>query len=240
REDQDKFRKWTKALIFSWDDQERMLAGMEFAQYMNAQIDRRATEKPDDVLTGLVDAEEEGDSLDREELMSMIFLLLAAGHETTVHLIGNGTVALLKYADQRELLMNNLDNQDIVGGMVEETLRYNGPAPTTLLRYAFDDVEVGGKTINKGDGVFICFHSANRDPEVFENPDTFDITRSPNKHLGFGGGIHYCLGAPLARLEGAIAIPTLLKRFPNLQLDTTELEYDNKAFHGYKSIPVTF
>ncbi|MEL6408536.1 MAG: cytochrome P450 [Chloroflexota bacterium] len=240
REDQDKFRKWTKALIFSWDDQERMLAGMEFAQYMNAQIDRRATEKPDDVLTGLVDAEEEGDSLDREELMSMIFLLLAAGHETTVHLIGNGTVALLKYADQRKLLMNNLDNPDIVGGMVEETLRYNGPAPTTLLRYAFDDVEIGGKTINKGDGVFICFHSANRDPEVFENPDTFDITRSPNKHLGFGGGIHYCLGAPLARLEGAIAIPTLLKRFPNLQLDTTELEYDNKAFHGYKSIPVTF
>lgn len=241
QKDQDKFRDWTKKLIFGWEDpQSQMIAGMEFAQYMNEQIDRRATEKPDDVLTGLVDAEEAGDSLDREELMSMIFLLLAAGHETTTHLIGNGMVALLKYEEQMQILKANLNDEALISSMIEEILRYNGPAPTTLLRYAFDDIEIRGKTIHRGDGVFIVLHAANRDPEIFDNPDEFDIRRSPNKHLGFGGGIHYCLGAPLARLEGAIAIPTLVKRFPNLQLATEQLEYDTRSFHGFKAIPVTF
>lgn len=241
REDQEKFRDWTKRMIFGWEDQQdQVLAGMEFAQYMHAQIDRRATEKPDDVLTGLVDAEEEGDTLDRQELMSMIFLLLAAGHETTAHLIGNGMVALLKYDEQMQLLKDNLDNAALIANMNEEIIRYNGPAPTNLLRYAFEDIEIRGKTIQQGDGVWIVFHAANRDPEVFDNPDKFDIQReNAGKHLGFGGGIHYCLGAPLARLEGAIAIPSLVKRFPDMQLTTNHLEYDTHSFHGFKSIPVT-
>ncbi len=242
REDQDKFRDWTKRIIFGWEDQQsQMMAGMEFAQYMNEQIDRRATEKPDDVLTGLVDAEEEGDTLDRQELMSMIFLLLAAGHETTTHLIGNGMVALLKYDDQMQILKDNMDNPAIINNLSEEVLRYNGPAPQTLLRYAFDDIDIRGKTIQKGDGVWVVLHAANRDPEMFDEPDKFDIQRdNAGKHLGLGGGIHYCLGAPLARLEGAIAIPTLVKRFPDLQLLTHNLEYDTHSFHGYKSIPARF
>lgn len=242
REDQEKFRDWTKRMIFGWEDQQdQMMAGMEFAQYMHEQIDRRATEKPDDVLTGLVDAEEEGDTLDRQELMSMIFLLLAAGHETTSHLIGNGMVALLKYDEQMQLLKANLDNKDLIANMNEEIIRYNGPAPTNLLRYAFEDIEIRGKTIKQGDGVWMVFHAANRDPDVFENPDKFDIQReNASKHIGFGGGIHYCLGAPLARMEGAIAIPTLVKRFPTMQLKTHTLEYDTHSFHGYKSIPVRF
>jgi len=241
-EDQDKFRDWTKRMIFGWEDQQdQMLAGMEFAQYMNEQIDLRATEKPDDVLTGLVDAEEEGDTLDRRELMSMIFLLLAAGHETTTHLIGNGMVALMKYDDQMQILKDNMDNKDLISNMNEEILRYNGPAPQTLLRYAFEDIDIRGKTIKQGDGVWIVFHAANRDPEIFENPDKFDIRReNAAKHLGFGGGIHYCLGAPLARLEGSIAIPALVNRFPDIKLATDTLEYDTQSFHGYKSIPVTF
>lgn len=242
RSDQEKFRDWTKRMIFGWEDgQDQMLAGMEFAQYMHEQIDRRATEKPDDVLTGLVDAEEEGDTLDRQELMSMIFLLLAAGHETTTHLIGNGMVALLKYDEQMQVLKDNLDNKDLIANMNEEIVRYNGPAPTNLLRYAFEDIDIRGKTIKQGDGVWMVFHAANRDPEVFENPDKFDIQReNAGKHLGFGGGIHYCLGAPLARLEGAIAIPTLVKHFPDMKLTGDKLEYDTHSFHGYKSIPVTF
>lgn len=241
-EDQDKFRDWTKRMIFGWEDpQNQMLAGMEFAQYMNEQIDLRATEKPDDVLTGLIDAEEAGDKLDRQELMSMIFLLLAAGHETTTHLIGNGMVALMKYHEQMQVLKDNIDDTDLISNMNEEILRYNGPAPQTLLRYAFEDIDIRGKTIKQGDGVWIVFHAANRDPQVFENPDKFDIRReNASKHLGFGGGIHYCLGAPLARLEGSIAIPTLVRRFPDIQLTTDRLEYDTQSFHGYKSIPVRF
>lgn len=240
KEDQDKFRDWTTRIIFGWENyQDQIVAGMEFAQYMHAQIDRRATEKPDDVLTGLVDAEEAGDKLNRQELMSMIFLLLAAGHETTTHLIGNGMVALFKFPEQMQLLKDNLDNADLIANMVEEILRYDGPAPSSLIRYVYEDFEFRGKTINQGDGVNIVYHAANRDPEVFENPDQFDIQReNANKHMDFGGGIHYCLGAPLARLEGSIAIPSLVKRFPDMALATTQLEYDTQSFHGFKAIPV--
>ncbi|MGJ3237148.1 MAG: cytochrome P450 family protein [Anaerolineae bacterium] len=239
-DDQDKFRDWTKRMIFGWEDeQDQMMAGMEFAQYMNEQIDRRATEKPDDVLTGLVDAEEAGDTLDRQELMSMIFLLLAAGHETTTHLIGNGMVALLQHPAQLADLRTHLDDDALVHNTIEEILRYNGPAPTTLLRYALDDVTVRGQTIQQGDGVFLVLHAANRDPEVFEQPDRFDIRRAnASKHVGFGGGIHYCLGAPLARLEGAIALPALIRRFPEMVLASDALEYDTHSFHGFKAIPL--
>lgn len=239
--DHDRFRKWTKTIIFSTSQEEVIPAAMEFAMYMNEQIELRQVEPKDDVLTGLVNAEEDGDRLDREELMAMLFLLLAAGHETTVHLIGNGMAALLSNPEQLQLLRANLDDEKLIQSAIEEMLRFNGPAPTTLLRYAFEDIHIRGKTIKAGDGVFIVLHAANRDPEVFENPDKFDIQRSPNKHLGFGGGMHYCLGAPLARLEGAIAIPTLLRHFPNLQLEeNVRLHYDDRSFHGFTEIPVTF
>jgi cytochrome P450 len=192
------------------------------------------------MLSALVVAEEAGEKLDRQELLSMIFLLLVAGHETTVNLIGNGTLALLQHPDQLQKLKSS---PALIRSAVEEMLRYNGPVDTTTLRWAFEDVAIDGKVIPKGDIVMPSLLAANRDPEIFENPNAFDITREPNHHIAFGNGIHYCVGAPLARLEGAIAINTLLRRLPQLELavEVDTLEWgESLLIHGMKTLPVTF
>lgn len=168
----------------------------------------------------------------------MIFLLLVAGHETTVNLIGNGMLALMQHPDQMQKLK---DDPGLIRTAVEEMLRYNGPVETPTVRWAFQDVEIGGKVIPKGELVMPVLLAANRDPAVFENPNTFDITRDPNRHIAFGSGIHYCVGAPLARLEGVIAINALLERLPTLQLNTAieNLDWnDNLLIHGMKAMPV--
>lgn len=236
--DQDKFRAWTKALIFGLSEDEARVSVLEFTMYMHEMIDDRYANPRDDLISALVAAEESGDKLDRMELLSMIFLLLVAGHETTVNLIGNGTLALLQNPDQLRLLR---ENPALVKSAVEEMLRYNGPVEAPTMRWAFEDVEIGGVVIPQGDIVMPSLLAANRDPEVFENPNTFDITRDPNRHIAFGSGIHYCLGAPLARLEGAIAFNALLPRLPNLALNTdvAQLEWnDSLLLHGMKALPV--
>lgn len=236
--DQEKFRKWTKVLLFSPDPDANREAAMEFAMYANALIDERRDAPQNDIISTLVSVEEQGDRLDRMELLSMIFLLLVAGHETTVNLIGNGMLSLLTHPDQRALLASN---PALMPSAVEEILRYNGPIETPPARFAMQDVEWGGQHIQAGDLIMPALLAANRDPAVFPDPDRFDITRNPNPHIAFGFGIHYCLGAPLARLEGTIAIDALLTRFPSLALDADPdaLEWgDGLLIRGLKALPV--
>jgi cytochrome P450 len=238
--DQDKFRKWTKALLESADESESRESAMEFGMYMNALADERHANPRSDILSNLVHAEEQGDRLDRMELLSMLFLLLVAGHETTVNLIGNGMLALLTHPDQHTKLR---DNPALISTAVEEMLRYNGPVETPTLRFAMEDVDWDGHRICAGDILLPSLLGANRDPTVFPDPDRFDITRNPNPHVAFGYGIHFCLGAPLARMEGAIAINALLARFPNLRLnaDPDTLEWsDQLLIHGLKMLPVSW
>lgn len=237
--DRDKFRNWTQTLLFGGDEQTSLVAVMEFAAYMHEMIDQRSQEPKDDLLSALAAAEEQGDKLSREELLSMIFLLLVAGHETTVNLIGNGTLALIQHSDQMQKLR---ENPGLIRTAVEEMLRYNGPVETPTLRWVFEDVEISGVTVTAGDLVMPALLAANRDPAVFENPDMFDITRDPNRHIAFGVGIHYCVGAPLARLEGAVAINALLRRVSQIDLavDFDQLEWnENLLLHGMKTMPVS-
>ena len=239
--DREQFRRWTKTLLFSPDEDENRTSLMEFGMYMNQLIDDRHASPKDDITSALVQAEDDGDSLNRMELLSMLFLLLVAGHETTVNLIGNGTLALLQHPDQMVKLRQN---RALMKTAVEEMLRFNGPVDMTTLRYAFEDIELGGTVIPQGEGVWASLLAANRDPAQFPDPDTFDITRDPNRHIAFGNGIHYCVGAPLARLEGTIAISTLLDRISALELavpeDTLEWSTGFLTIHGMNAMPVRY
>lgn len=214
-EDRDKFRNWTNIILSG--DMSSMAMIMEFVQYMNNMIDIRSREDTGDILSALVRAHDEGEHLDRMELMSTIFLLLVAGHETTVNLIGNGILDLLQHPDQFEELR---DNPDLTDKAVEEMLRYNGPVDATLNRWAGEDMEWhDGRIIKAGDVLIPLLLAADRDPDTFDNPDVFDIKRETNPHIAFGHGIHFCLGAPLARMEGKIAISKLMERFPKMSLN---------------------
>ena len=239
--DQEKFKSWTKTLLFDTDLERSQMAAMEFINYMNNMMDERRASPQDDLLTALLNAEEAGDKLNHEELLSMIFLLLVAGHETTVNLIGNGMLALMQHPDQQAQLVAALDDDEAVKTAIDEMLRYNGPVETTTFRVAMEEVRISDMVIEQGDMVLAALLAANRDPAVFDNPDTFDITRTPNRHIAFGTGIHYCLGAPLARLEGQIAIPALLRHFPQIELNAAydDLEWNpSLLLHGLKSLPV--
>ena len=239
--DRDQFRKWTKIILFGLDEAENQESVVEFGMYMNALVDDRHENPQDDIITGLVQAEEDGDRLDRMELLSMLFLLLVAGHETTVNLIGNGTLALIQHPDQFEKLRAN---PSLIKSAVEEMLRFNGPVDMTTLRYAFEDIAIGGAVIPKGDGVWASLLAANRDPAQFPDPDTFDIARDPNKHIAFGNGIHYCVGAPLARLEGTIALSAMLQRISHIELAAplASLEWTTGflTIHGMNAMPVRY
>jgi len=236
--DRNRFRAWTKALLFGINEEQGRVAVLEFAMYMHAMIEERQQNPKEDLISSLVAVEEAGEVLSREELLSMIFLLLVAGHETTVNLIGNGTLALLQHPDQLQLLR---DQPTLIKSAIEEMLRYDGPVETPTLRWAFEDVRMGDKVIPQGDLVMPALLAADRDPAHFADPDRFDIRREPNKHIAFGNGIHYCLGAPLARLEGEIAIQTMLRRLPHLQLNTAveTLQWNESLLlHGMKALPV--
>ncbi len=217
-EDYPQFRTWTKTMLRSPHQAIVHTAIIEFSMYLHRQIDLRhqRSATTDDLLTALISAEDGGDRLARQELLAMVFLLFAAGYETVANLISNGVLSLLKNPDQMLLLRDHLDDPPVVQSAVEEMLRYNGPSYMTLPSWAREDVNLGGKLIRKGAAVHAVLHAANRDPAVFDQPDKFDILRYPNKHIAFSQGVHHCLGAPLARLEGAIAITTLLRWMPNL------------------------
>ena len=214
--DYEQFRTWTKTMLLSPDEQVVHTAIIEFSMYLHGQIDQRRAHpaSSDDLLTGLIFAEDAGQKLNRQELLAMVFLLFAAGYETVANFISNGLLSLLENPEQSQMLRDNLDDPLIVNSAIEEMLRYRGPSYMTLPSWALVEVELGGKLIRKGDKVHAVLHAANRDPAVFNQPDTFDILRHPNRHIAFSQGIHHCLGAPLARLEGDIAISTLLRWIP--------------------------
>jgi cytochrome P450 PksS len=216
--DRHKFHRWSKALVSSnpsgWGMLKAIPNAMAFMGYIRKLVNARRANPQDDLVSALEQAEEAGEQLSEDELLAMIFLLLVAGHETTVNLIGNGTLALLEHPDQIERLRND---PALIKPTVEELLRYASPVETATERYAREDITIAGVTIPRGALVFAVIASANRDERQFANPDTLDITREPNKHLAFGLGVHYCLGAPLARLEGQIVINSLLRRCADIR-----------------------
>ncbi len=188
----------------------------ELTDYLNGLFARKRQAPTGDLISELVHAEEDGDTLSQEELLSMVFVLLAAGHVTTVNLIASGVFALLNHPEQ---LAKMKDDPELVKNAVEEILRYYGPLDTTLPRFASEELSVDGARIPKGETVLIGLASANHDPARFVDPDAFNITREDaNRHVAFGKGIHVCLGAPLARLEGQIALTTLFSRMPEMRL----------------------
>lgn len=175
----------------------------------------RRKQPGNDLVTALVQAEDEGERLSEEQLISMVFLLLFAGHETTVNLIGNGVLELVRHPDQ---LLKLREQPDLIDSAIDEMLRFTNPVGIIAPRFAKEDVEIAGVSMPRGTMVTVLIGSANLDETAFPHADTFDITRTPNRHLSFGLGAHYCLGAPLARLEARIAIPALLRRFERLEL----------------------
>jgi cytochrome P450 len=217
--DHAKFHRWSNRLVSvsSGRDMLRALpAALSFVRYLRKLVERRRADPQDDLITALIRAEEAGDKLSEDELLAMAFLLLVAGHETTVNLIASGTLALLEHPEQAEMLRHD---PLLAKSAVEELLRYTSPVEMATERYAREDTEIGGTTIPRGGLVLAVLGSANRDEQHFEDPDALDLARSPNRHLAFGrGGVHHCLGAPLARMEGQIALNALLRRFPGARL----------------------
>ncbi|WP_163526137.1 cytochrome P450 family protein [Halobacillus ihumii] len=243
-QDRDKFRTWSNTLVEASNDPEEaaqlQVHMEEFVMYLRQLIAIRRQDPKDDMISKLIQSEEEGDSLSEQELYGVISLLIIAGHETTVNLITNGVFGLLENPEQKQQLIND---PSIIESALEEFLRYNGPVEFSTDRWAAEAIELRGKTIAKGDHVIVALDSANRDPEQFDDPDVFDITRGKSKHLAFGKGIHFCLGAPLARLEAEVAVTTLLRRMPDLQLNTTpeKLEWrPGMLMRGLKELPVAF
>ncbi|APE24885.1 MULTISPECIES: cytochrome P450 family protein [Streptomyces] len=217
-EDRDTFRRWSNQLVTPTGDQEFGQAMVDFAAYLDALIeDKRAAGPTDDLLSALITARaEDGDRLSGPELRAMAYLLLIAGHETTVNLIANTVRNLLTHPEQLAALRAD---PDLLDGTIEESLRYDGPVETGTFRFTREAVTIGGREIAAGQYVLVGIGALDRDPARFPDPDRFDIRRDTRGHLAFGHGIHYCLGAPLARLEGRIALRTLLDRFPDLELD---------------------
>ncbi|MEM8863315.1 MAG: cytochrome P450, partial [Chloroflexota bacterium] len=202
-------------------------------------IERKRKNPGEDILTGLIEAEEDGERLSEDELIAMLFLLIVAGYETTVHLITNGVQTLLSHPEQLDRLKNDWS---LIDSAVEEINRFNGPIHGTKLGYPTEDIELRGVTIPKGKAIMPLLGAANFDPDMFEYPEVFDIGREKNPHLGFGKGIHYCLGAPLARMESRIAFKNLFERFPDLHMaiPMEELEIQRiPGWHRYKNLPVT-
>ena len=207
------------------------------SDYFRGLIVQRRASPRNDLLSALIAAEAAGDKLSEEELVATCILLLIAGHETTVNLIGNGMLALLRHPAELRRLR---ESPGLITSAVEELLRYDGPVQRTA-RVASADATIGGRTIAKGDMVMPFIAAADRDPAQFPEPDRLDLSRSDNRHIAFGWGIHFCLGAPLARIEGQIAIDALVRRLPGLELATHAPEYrQSLTLRGLKTLPVKF
>jgi cytochrome P450 len=242
--DRGKFREWSQAAVsFTPDDRANPAVTaklIEFIAYMRRLVAEKRSNPGVDLLSGLVLAEAEGDKLSENELLSMIFVLIVAGHETTVNLIGNGTLALFEHPEQRARLQ---EDPGLLKPAIEEMLRYYGPVEMTLTRWVREDTEFGGQHLRRGQQIMAVLASANHDGEQFPNPELFEISREPNRHVAFGTGIHSCLGATLARLEGQIAFATLLSRMPDLALAIPRAEVhwrDGTFLRGLTRLPVTF
>lgn len=242
QEDRARFRVWSdrrarllEPMLTRSERKTAAEASTQLSQYFLSIIRSRQGEPRDDIMTRLVQAEEQGDSLTETEMLNMLRLLLIAGNETTTNLIGNGMLALLRHPDQLQALR---DDPGLIPAAVDELLRYDSPVQMTL-RCAVEDCDINGTPVRAGQDVILLGGSANRDPDAFKNPDELDFNRPEQDHISFGRGIHYCLGAALARLEGRIAFEMLLERFDSLRLLT-----DNPAFRysivlrGLVSLPV--
>jgi cytochrome P450 len=243
-EDRQQFRKWSNAILDQSApfeaNREAPPEVEEFTNYLRGLIDIKSRHPDDRLVSQLVQVEEGGDRLSESELISMIFLLIVAGHETTVNLIASGTLALLQHPEQMRLLQND---PSLIVPAIEELLRYTAPVIIGTGRWASEDIEMHGTLIPKGEMVLVSLMGANSDPEHFAAPADLDITREENEHVAFGKGIHFCLGAPLARLEGQIAISTLLRRLPDLHLqgDAQDLKWrPGLILRGLQELPVAF
>jgi len=242
-QDHDKFHRWSQAVVSLTSPSPTLRvipAVWKFIRYLRQFFKLRRRDPQDDLVSALIKAEEAGDKLNEDEVLAMVFLLLIAGHETTVNLIGNGTLALIENPDE----MTNLRSEPaVVKPAIEELLRYTSPVLMTTERYARENTTVHGITIPRGEMTLGVIGSANRDESVFDNPNRLQITREPNKHVSFGQGIHFCLGAPLARMEAHVAFTTLLRRFPDLRLNTPadSLRWrPSLLLRGLASLPVKF
>jgi cytochrome P450 len=236
--DRDEFRSWTLTLVSITTRKELAEADRRLTAYLTALIDDKRTSPGGDLLSELVHASDEGSRLSPDEALSMAFVLLIGGFETTVNLIANGVLALLTHPDQLTLLRSE---PSLLPGAIEEILRFDGPVHVATLRFTTEPVRAGEAEIPAGQLVHLSLLAANRDGGRFADPDRFDITRQPAGHLAFGHGIHHCVGAPLARLEGQIAIGRLLSRFPDIVLEGGQGTFtwrDSTLMHGLSSLPV--
>ncbi|MFE5624313.1 cytochrome P450 [Streptomyces virginiae] len=242
-DDQHDFQRWTDRMIMRGAEPPDPAVVNEAWQHMRAYVTdlirAKRAHPGDDLLSGLITARDEEARLSEDELIAMVFLLLAAGYITTVNLISGGIAMLLAHPGQLDLLRSD---PELLGSAVEEFLRYDGPVSPGIARFAREDVEIAGVTVPRGATVLIASAIADRDPARFPDPDRLDITRPDNAHLAFGHGVHYCLGAPLARLEGLIAIGTALRRLPGLALAVPpdEIRWRPGGLRGPLSLPVTF
>ena len=243
--DRDRFKRWSDEIAATLNGpfqppevlQQARRSVHELSDYFRAVITERRRQPREDLISGLIAAEEEGQILSEDEMLATLMLLLVAGNETTTNLIGNGLLALLRNPDQLSRLREDPSLAEVA---VEELLRYDGPVQGTG-RVALEDLKIGGQPIKEGQVVFCLLGAANRDPAQFEDPERLDITRQPNEHVAFGDGIHFCIGAPLARAEGQIALSSVLQRFPAPRLESEELPWGGTfILRGLKTLPVSF
>jgi cytochrome P450 len=239
-----RFHGWSNTVVASQSSKFGALKAIpsviSFLRYIRKLIRLRRDHPQDDLTSALIQAEEAGDRLSENEMVAMIFLLLIAGHETTVNLIGNGMLALLTHANQMEQLRGDLS---LMPSAIEELLRFDGPLEMATERFTLEPIEFSGVTIPAGAMVYAVIASANRDEQQFERADQMDITRANNRHLSFGQGTHYCLGAPLARLEAKIAITALLRHMPRLRLACPPAQIRWKPgliLRGVQALPLEF
>ncbi|HWL33070.1 MAG TPA: cytochrome P450 [Gaiellaceae bacterium] len=242
--DHARLKEWSDAIIspvLEGDEMEEFFALMgDFVAYLTDFFAARRAEPRDDLVSGLLAARDAEDALSEEEIFGTVVLLIVAGHETTVGLIGNAVVNLLEQPEQLAILR---DDPALMAGAVEELLRFEGPVERSLNRWAATDVEVGGLSIARGDLVIPILAAADHDPERFPEPDRLDVCRADTRHLAFGRGSHYCLGAPLARLEAQIALETLFRRLPGLRLTVPRAELEWRATPGFRraaALPVAW
>jgi cytochrome P450 len=236
-------RPWSQSIVKMYEvnpseqyQVEAKKAAGEFAEYVRNLAEHRKTNPGQDLITDLAMVEENGEKLNSHELVATCVLLLNAGHEASVNAFGNGMVAALERPDQAELLRKN--SRAITETALEEFMRFDAPLHL-FERTATVDTELGGVKIEKGQKIAALIGSANRDSSVFERADEMDLTRDPNPHIGFGAGIHFCLGAPLARLEMSVSLPALWEKYPNMQLAGTPVRRPTFVLRGYESVSIS-
>ncbi len=236
-------RPWSQSIVKMYEVNpseqyqiEAKKAAGEFAEYVRSLAEHRKTNPGQDLITDLAMVEENGEKLNSHELVATCVLLLNAGHEASVNAFGNGMVAALERPEQAELLRKN--SRAITETALEEFMRFDAPLHL-FERTATVDTELGGVKIEKGQKIAALIGSANRDSTVFEKADEMDVTRDPNPHIGFGAGIHFCLGAPLARLEMSVSLPALWEKYPNMQLSGTPVRRPTFVLRGYESVSIS-